>query len=158
MAKRAANRLPLAVPRPLFNPARPSSAGPATLVGVPTWLWVDGWRSVSQRTQAGQVWAVVVAAPVETTWFPGDGSGPIRCTVNTPWTADTAATSCEHMYVRSSAGQSASAYPARVVVSWQVTWRGSGDQSGRLPLMQRQMSFPIAVAERQTVVTVEGNQ
>jgi hypothetical protein len=43
-----------------------------------------------------------------------------------------------------------------VTVTWQVSWRGVGGRTGTLPLMERQMTFPIAVAERQTVVTVGG--
>jgi hypothetical protein len=158
LAREATNRLPLPPPSPKFNPARPSSAGPATLVEIPTWFWVEGWKPIGQRTQAGEIWAQVTATPVAMTWYPGDGSAPMRCDTNTPWTPNAAGTRCEHTYVRSSAGQAGQAYPARVVVSWQVSWTGSGGRSGTLPLMQRQTTFSIAVAERQTVVTVGGNQ
>ena len=158
LAQRATNRLPLPLPSPKFNPSRPSSAGPATLVAIPTWFWVDGWTPVRQRTQAGGVWAEVTATPVSATWFPGDGSPPVRCRVNAAWSAQAAPSSCEHTYVRSSAEQPANVYTARVVVTWQVTWHGTGGRSGSLPLMQRQATFPIAVAERQTVVTVGGER
>jgi len=158
LAQDATNRLPLPLPQPKFNPSRPSSAGPATLVAIPTWFWVDGWRPVTQRTQAGGVWAEVVAAPVAATWFPGDGTAPVRCAANEAWSSDAAPTSCEHVYARSSAGQPSNSYTARVIVTWQVRWTGSGGRSGTLPLMQRQSTFPIAVAERQTVVTVGGSQ
>lgn len=158
LAQRASNRLPLPLPAPKFNPARPSSAGPATLVAIPTWFWVDGWTPVRQRTQAGGVWAEVTATPVAATWYPGDGSPPVRCRVNVAWNAQAAPSSCEHTYVRSSAGLPANVYTARVIVTWQVTWHGTGGRSGSLPLMQRQATFPIAVAERQTVVTVGGER
>jgi hypothetical protein len=156
LAQRATNRLPLPLPSPRFNPSRPSSAGPATLVAIPTWFWVEGWQPVTQRTRAGGVWAEVVASPVAATWYPGDGSPPVRCVANEAWRPGAAPSSCEHVYTRSSAGQPGNAYRARVVVTWQVRWTGSGGRSGSLPLMQRQLSFPIAVAERQTVVTVGG--
>jgi len=158
LAQDATNRLPLPLPQAKFNPARPSSAGPATLVAIPTWFWVDRWQPITQRTQAGGVWAQVVATPVEATWFTGDGSAPLRCSANEAWSADAQPTSCEHVYARSSAGQTRNAYTARVVVTWQVRWAGSGGRSGTLPLMQRESMFPIAVAERQTVVTVGGSQ
>ncbi len=157
LAKRATSRLPLPLPAPKFNPSRPSSAGPSTLVAIPTWFWVDGWKPVQQRTQAGDVWAEVVASPLEATWDPGDGSPVVRCTgPGTAWSVGARESACDHTYVRSSAGQPANVYTARVTVTWQVSWSGSGGTSGTLPLMQRQMMFPIAVAERQTVVTVGG--
>lgn len=157
LAKRATNRLPLPLPAPKFNPSRPSSAGPATLVAIPTWFWVDGWEPVRQRTQAGAVWAEVVATPTEATWDPGDGSPLVRCAgPGTAWSPAARASTCEHTYVRSSAGQPANVYTAHVTVTWRVSWRGVGGRTGTLPLMERQMTFPIAVAERQTVVTVGG--
>ncbi|MGQ0842983.1 MAG: hypothetical protein ACT4QF_02495 [Sporichthyaceae bacterium] len=155
LARRATSRMPLPLPAPKFNPSWPSSAGPATLVAIPTWFWIDGWKPVSRRTQAGGVWAEVVATPVEATWDPGDGSPVLRCVgPGSAWTPGARESSCEHTYVRSSAGQAMNAYTARVSVTWRITWRGAGGRSGSLPLMERQTTFPIAVAERQTVVTM----
>jgi hypothetical protein len=104
------------------------------------------------------VWAVVTAEPVAATWWPGDGSAPVRCaSAGRAWTATTAdGTPCTYTYRRSSAAQPNNVYTARVVVSWRVTWRGSGGLSGTLPLMERQTEFPVAVAERQTVIVVGG--
>lgn len=159
LAQRATNRLPLPLPQPRFNPSRPSSAGPSTLVNIPTWFWVEGWKPVSQRTQAGGVWAEVVATPVAASWDPGDGSAVVGCAgPGTAWSPGARDSSCRHVYLRSSAGEPANAYTARVIVSWRVTWRGTGGRSGSLPLMQRQISFPVAVAERQTVVTSGGGE
>jgi hypothetical protein len=79
LAQRATNRLRLPLPVPQFEPRRQSSAGPATLVAIPTWFYLDGWAPVTQRTRAGGVWAEVTAAPVSATWWPGDGSAPVRC-------------------------------------------------------------------------------
>lgn len=158
LAQRATNRLSLPLPQPRFDPSRPSSAGPSTLVNIPTWFWVDGWKPVHQQTRAGGVWAEVVATPVEATWFPGDGTAPVHCIgPGRPWSSDAFdRAACRHTYLRSSAAQRGLAYLARVTVVWKVTWRGSGGRGGALPLMERQMSFPVAVAERQTVVTVGG--
>lgn len=160
LAQRARNRLRLPLPQPRFDPSRPSSAGPSTLVNLPTWFFLDKWKPVRQRTQAGGVWAEVTATPVEATWFPGDGNAPVRCLgAGRAWTSDTeTAGACRYTYVRSSAAQPGLVYPARVVVVWQVTWRGSGGRGGSLPLMERQVEFPIAVAERQTVVVVGGGE
>lgn len=157
LAVQATNRLPLPLPVPRFDPSRPSSAGPATLVNIPTWFWVERWEPVRQRTQAGAVWAEVVATPVAATWDPGDGSPVVRCTgPGTAWSAGASKTACEHTYVRSSAGEPSNLYTGRVTVTWRVSWQGSRGRAGTLPLMERQTEFPIAVLERQTVVTVGG--
>jgi hypothetical protein len=130
------------------------------LVAIPTWFFLDGWEPVTQRTAAGGTWAQVTAEPVATTWWPGDGSGPVRCAgAGRAWTAtDSAGTPCTYTYRRSSAAQPNNVYLARVVVSWRVTWSGSGGLNGTLPLMERQTTFPIAVAERQTVVVQGGDR
>lgn len=158
LAQRATNRLPLPVPEPQFEPRRQSSAGPTTLVAIPTWFFVDGWRPVTQRTEAGATWAEVSAEPVTTTWWPGDGNGPVRCAGSgRAWSATASTASpCTYTYTRSSAAQPDNAYTARVVVTWRVSWRGSGGASGTLPLMERQSTFPVAVAERQTVIVGGG--
>lgn len=154
LARRATNRLPLPLPQPEFEPRRQSSAGPTTLVTVPTWFFVEGWKAVTQRTQAGAAWAEVSAEPVATLWWPGDGSGPVRCAGSgRAWSKPAKKTApCIYAYTRSSAAQPGNVYTARVVVTWRVTWRGAGGRSGTLPLMERQTTFPVAVAERQTVI------
>lgn len=158
LAQRAIGRLPLPLPASSFEPRRSSSAGPATLVAIPTSFSLDSWRPITQRTAAGGVWAVVTAEPVAATWWPGDGGAPMRCT-NASQAQAAAATACTHTYRRSSAAQPNDVYTGRVVVTWQVTWRGSGGLAGTLPLMERQTTFPIAVAERQTVIVVgEGDR
>lgn len=159
LAQRAVNRLRLPLPEPSFEPRRLSSAGPATLVAIPTSFYLRGWAPVSQRTQAGAVWAVVSVEPVAATWWPGDGSAPVRCSgAGRPWSAGSGTQPrCTHTYVRSSAAQPDNVYTGRVTVTWRVTWRGSGGRTGSLPLMERQSTFPVAVAERQTVVVGGGS-
>jgi hypothetical protein len=159
LARRATNRLRLPVGEPHFNPSRESSAGWATLVSIPTWFWVDDVPAMSQRTSVGGVWALVSASPISVTWYPGDGGGPVRCAgTGTKWGPGAPSSSCVHTYTRSSAAQPGNTYIARAVVQWRITWEGSGGLRGTLPLMQRQMEFPIAVAERQTVVTSGGGR
>ena len=156
LAQRAVGRLPLPLPAPSFDPRRSSSAGPATLVAIPTSFFLDGGEPITQRTAAGAMWAVVTAEPVVATWWPGDGSAPFRCTSagHTRPTTTAPGTGCTYTYRRSSAAQPNNVYNARVVVTWRVHWRGSGGLAGTLPLMERQTVFPVAVAERQTVIVV----
>ena len=106
LAQSAANRLVLPSPQ-----ARHSPSGTA-LVGLTTWLWVDGngWRPLRQRTQAGPVWAQVVATPVSTTWDAGDGTPPLVCAgPGTPYDTSrpesSQSTDCSHTYRSSSADQ-----------------------------------------------------
>jgi hypothetical protein len=157
LAREATNRLPLPLPEPGFEPRWTSRAGPTTLVAIPTWFFLEGWKPVTQRTSAGGVWAEVTAAPVSATWWPGDGSPAVRCSgPGRAWSDAAGPGPCRYTYRRSSAAERDNAYEARVSVRWRVSWRGSGGRSGSLPLMERQSTFPVAVAERQTVVTMGG--
>jgi hypothetical protein len=161
LARTAANQLPLPTPRAQHNPT-----GDA-LVGLATWWWVDpaAWQPLRQRTQAGPVWAEVTATPVSTTWDAGDGSAPVTCAG--PGTAYDASlpesqqsTDCSHTYRRSSADQPQTGpsvndrfFTVTVTTSWQVTWNGPAGSGGTLPVLTTSSSFPLAVAQRQTVVT-----
>jgi hypothetical protein len=161
LAQSAANRLVLPAPRVRHNPA-----GPA-LVGLPTWFWVDAaqWQVLRQRTQAGPVWAEVTATPVSTTWDTGDGTSPLVCEgPGTPY--DTTReesqqrTRCAHTYRRSSANEPQQGpsvndryFTVTVSTSWSVTWRGTAGSGGSLPALTTTSRFPLAVAQRQTVVT-----
>lgn len=161
LAKRAANTLVLPKPRVSRNPA-----GPA-LVNLPTWWWVDGaqWAPLRQRTQAGPVWAEVTATPVSTSWDPGDGSSPVTCDgPGTPYDTSRPAagqsTNCFFTYRRSSAGQPQTGpsqndrfFIVTVSTTWRVTWTGFGGSGGTLPLITTSSSFPLAVTQRETVVT-----
>ena len=161
LAQRAANELRLPTPHVGLNPR------PRALVNLAEWFWIPGrdWPTLRQRTQAGPVWAVVVARPVSTSWDPGDGSPAVTCAgPGTPYdeheSASVQHTDCSYTYTRSSAGQPQTGpdpndrfFTVTVTTSWQVTWTGAGGTGGSLPPMTRSMSFPLAVAERDVVVT-----
>lgn len=161
LARTIANRLQLPEPRVGQNPA-----GQA-LVSLPTWWWVEpsSWRVLRQRTAAGPVWAEVTATPVSSSWDPGDGGEPLLC--SGPGVAydrsrpeNVQSTYCSYTYRRSTAEQPQTGpdvndrfFTVTVSTRWQVTWRGAGDSGGTLPVLSRSSSFPVAVAQRQTVVT-----
>jgi hypothetical protein len=161
LAQSAANRLVLPAPLVRHNP------GGRALVGLATWWWVDParWRVLRQRTQAGPVWAEVTATPVSTTWDAGDGTVPLVCDgPGTPYDStrpeSMQSTSCAHTYRRSSADQPQSGpsindrfFTVTVTTTWRVTWRGSSGSGGALPALSTTSRFPLAVAQRQTVVT-----
>ena len=156
LAIRAYNRLVLPSPRPAFNPARPSSAGPATTAHLPTWWWVTDWGTRRQRTAAGGVWAEVTARPLDSEWDPGDGGPPVSCAgPGERWTP-TAAGNCSSVYESSSATEPGHVFRASVTVTWQVTWVGAGGAAGRLPALTTTAAFPVAVQERESVVVGSG--
>jgi hypothetical protein len=159
LAQIAYSRLPLPVPRARFNPAQPTSAGPATTVNLPTWWWIDDWTEQRQRTSAGAVWALVTARPVATEWQPGDGGHPVVCQgPGVPWRPglDGSAGACTYTYRASSGSERDLRYDATVTVVWQVSWVGAGGASGTLPEMRMSATFPVAVMERQSVVVGSG--
>jgi hypothetical protein len=161
LARTVSNRLQLPAPAVGQSPA-----GQA-LVNLPTWWWVEpaSWRVLRQRTQAGPVWAEVTATPMATSWDPGDGSEPLVCAGSgTPYDRSRPeglqSTDCSYTYRRSSAEQPQTGpdvndrfFTVTVTTVWEVTWRGSGGSGGTLPRLSRTSSFPLAVAQRQTVVT-----
>jgi hypothetical protein len=161
LAKTAANRLVLPKPTARHNPAG------IALVNLATWWWVDAasWQPLSQRTQAGPVWAQVTATPTSTTWDPGDGSAPVTCAgsgtaYDTTRPAAGQSTDCSFIYRHTSGNQPQAGPSANdrffivtVTTTWNVTWVGTGGSGGTLPTISTSSSFPLAVAQRETVVT-----
>lgn len=161
LAQRAVNKLNLPSPSVGLNPRG------RALVNLPEWFWIppSQWRTLSQRTSAGPVWAEVTASPVSTTWDPGDGSPAVTCSgPGSPYDsskpASAQSTDCSYTYRRSSADQPQTGSSANdrffnvtVTTSWSVSWIGSGGAGGTLPLMTRSTSFDLPVAQRESVVT-----
>jgi hypothetical protein len=161
LAESLTKRLPLPLPVAQRNPS-----GDAT-TGLAVWFWVPGgeWRSLSQRTQAGPVWAQVTATPLSTTWDPGDGADPLVCAgPGTPYDdsrpSSDQSTQCSYTYPRSSAAQPQTGpdpndrfFTVTVSVDWRVTWVGAGGASGQLPDLVRTATFQLRVDDRETVVT-----
>jgi hypothetical protein len=124
------------------------------LTGAPMWLWMppQTWRSLEQRTEAGAVWAEVTARPVAQTWHFGDGSPPLTCEgPGTPLTdtdrALDGSPDCGYRYTVSSKDEPRGRYTIHVVVTWQVSWVGSGDTGGILEPMQLQQAIAYSVRQ-----------
>jgi hypothetical protein len=63
-------------------------------------------------------------------------------------------TDCSYSYAQPSAGQPGDAYQAAVVVTWRVSWTGSGGTGGVLdPALQVPAMFPVRVAQGEALVT-----
>lgn len=131
------------------------------LVGLPEWFWVPGadWRARSVTIQAGPVWATARAKPTGLTFEPGRGLPPAAC--SGPGTAYNPAkptsaqhTDCSYTYAQPSAGQPANAYRAGVIVTWRVTWTGSGGTGGVLDAgLQVPAMFWLRVAQGEALVS-----
>jgi hypothetical protein len=118
------------------------------------WLWMPDqtWRTLHQRTQAGTVWGEVTAKPVLQTWYFGDGSPPLVCggrgaPLTDPGRGLEGSPDCGYRYLVSSKDQPHHRYVIRAVVTWQVSWVGSGDTGGILEPMQTQQSIPYTVRQ-----------
>ncbi|HBW20234.1 MAG TPA: hypothetical protein DEH11_15100, partial [Actinobacteria bacterium] len=142
---------------------RPQTAPPATgdgLVGLPELFWIPSaeWKAAFRTVSVGGVWATVTATPEQITFDPGGGlTGP---TCAGPGLGGLAAQQaarsdpCSYSYDQSSALQPRGTYAAAVVVTWRVTWTGSGGVGGTLNAgLQVPFPLPLRVAEGQALVT-----
>lgn len=148
----------LVIPRPPGAQLRPYlkfADGPAGgIVGMPSWLWIPpaGWRSPETvRVSAGPVWAEVTAEPVSQTWIFGDGGGVTCRTSGTEYKPGMdpmdGSPDCGYRFTRSSKDQPGGKFTVRVVVHWRITWVGSGNTAGELPLFPVNQAFPYVVRE-----------
>lgn len=156
----ARNHMRLPRPAVSFSPRMPSSLGPATVVGLPTWWWVSNWSARTQHTQAGSVWVDLTATPVGLTVRPGDGRPVTTCDgPGLPWTPEVSRAdprACTSLYGRSSAAQPGRRFTATLTAVWRVSWIGSGGTGGTLPDLAVSSSVDIPVLEVQAVVTGGG--
>lgn len=149
LALEARNRLVL--PEPEFGVSPDGEHGNPPLVNLPTWWWVTNAGSLTQRTQAGPVWAEVTATPYATSWEASDGSRedcPGLGIEWQSWMSETQAGSCRFTYTRASEQETAT-----VETVWRVAWVGSGGTGGELDPMRRATTQTIPVYERQAIIT-----
>jgi hypothetical protein len=132
------------------------------------WLWIprENWPILRQRTAAGTAWAQVTARPVSQTWDFGDGSRPLVCLGRgTELTAADAragrgldgSPDCGYTYTVSSRDEPRREYTVRVTVNWQVSWVGSGDTGGILPLMRVPQTISYTVRQARAQLVEPGN-
>jgi hypothetical protein len=146
---------------PTLRPATAPPRGTDGLVGLPEWFWVSAreWHPRSVTVTAGSVWATATAAPVSLTFEPGTGLSPVTCTgpgaaYNRHLAAAQQHTNCSYTYLQSSAGLPGNAYRASVIVTWRITWTGSGGAGGVLDAgLVVPVGFSIGVAQGEALVT-----
>ncbi len=146
---------------PTLGPDTAPPRGKDGLVGLPEWFWVpaSNWSARSVTVSAGPVWATATATPVGLSFEPGGGLPAVDC--RGPGTAYRPAkpasaqhSQCSYIYEQSSVGQPGNAYQASVVISWRITWTGSGGAggvlTGGLPVP---FSFALPVAQGEALVS-----
>jgi len=146
----ARRRLDLPLPQPALNPPA------AQLVGVPTWLWVEGpWDPLSATASVGAVAATVTATPVEVVWDTGDGA-TTTCDAGTPYdpTRPPAeqASGCTHTFSRSSAALPGGTYRVTATVTYDVSWAASTGAGGGLGALSRSTTVAVTVNEAQALI------
>ncbi len=131
------------------------------LVGLPEWFWVPNseWKNTSVTVTAGPVFAIATARPNTMTYVPGGGLSSVSCTG--PGTAfargepaNDQDTRCSYTYGQPSAGQPGNAYQAAVVVTWTISWTGSGGAGGTITTgYTTGTAFGVRVAQSEALVT-----
>lgn len=146
---------------PVLSARTAPPRGKDGLVGLPEWFWIPAarWTSRSVTVQAGPVWATAVATPMSLAIDPGAGLAPVSCPG--PGTAYEGAepaavqhTDCSYTYAEPSTGQPDSAYHAAVIVTWRVSWTGSGGSGGVVDAgLQVPAGLPVRVAQGEALVS-----
>lgn len=153
LAAQARKALPLPLPKVATSP----NAAGDQLVGVPTWLWIDGgWAPASATAALPGVSVTVTAVPESVTWDMGDGSKVVCRGPGTPYDetrpSDEQTTDCSHTYKRSSAGQPGERFAVAATLTWRVSWTASGVAGGgSLGAVTRTSRLGLRVAEAQAL-------
>jgi hypothetical protein len=152
---RAQARVVVPDPVPGSNPPF-DEPGRFGVVGIPTWLWIDGpWAPIGPITESsGTVTVAVMASPQQVTWNPGDGGAPIVCDgPGEPWTlgADESSSSCSHVYTSSSADLPGASYSASATVQWSFEWWLNGVAQGEFGTYLAETTFTYQVGEIQAI-------
>jgi hypothetical protein len=130
------------------------------LVGLPEWFWVPSgaWKKTSVTVSAGPVFADASATPTSITFAPGGGQADTSCAG--PGTAFSSRSgtgaqhsSCSYTYSQPSAGQPGNAFQAALMVTWTISWVGSGGAGGTITTgYTTGTAFPIRVAQAEALV------
>jgi hypothetical protein len=131
------------------------------LVGLPEWFWVPRgqWRNISIRVTAGPVWADAVASPTSMTFAPGGGLSSVSCAgpgaeFSRSRSASAQHSNCSFTYSQPSAGQPANSYQAALVITWTISWTGSGGAGGTITTgYTTGTAFPVRIAQAEAVVS-----
>lgn len=128
------------------------------LVGLPVWLWTDvgptTWGPNSATAAVPGLSVTATAQARQIVWDMGDGRTETCENPGTPYyPGGVTSPTCQHIYERSSAGQSGEAFPVSATTTWDVTWTGGG-ATGALTVT-RQSTASVRIGEMQVLITQE---
>jgi hypothetical protein len=146
----ARRRLDLPRPEPAVNPPTEQ------LVGVPTWLWVDGpWQETSATAAVGSVAATVTARPVRVEWDMGDGT-TVTCDAGQRYDPTRSPAEqqspCTHVFTVSSAAPTGGQVTVTATVVYAVGWSATTGEGGDLGELSRSATIPVTVREAQALI------
>lgn len=139
-----------------WNP-KIGEVGNASLVNLPTWLWVDDEASVGERSvtaSAGTVSATVTARTDGVTIT--SPAGTTECSAAQARTAyspsASEASACTLTFDRASWGYGGG-FPVEAATTWQAEWTSSTGEGGQLDARSAGETTYVPVAESQSLVT-----
>ncbi|QCC77911.1 hypothetical protein [Nocardioides daphniae] len=159
LARYAYVALDLVLPTLEWNP-RISAQGGATMVNLPTWMWVERGAALEQRSLRARVrgtdlWVEVVAEPQSLVVSSPDGGVSKRCTPSEGRRSFAVgrddASACLVTFLRESA-TGGDGFQLRAQTTWRATWRASTGADGTFDLMTITAETPIRVASTQSLV------
>lgn len=141
LAREAFSSFAVSAPTPEFSPT-------TSVVGVATWLWLEGgWSSHSATASVPGLSATVTAEPTSVIWSMGDGGQTVCDGPGKPWNPNNpnATTDCSYTY------PVAGHFTATVIVYYQTTWSASDGTAGQLAAITGRTTVPVTVEEIQAV-------
>ncbi|PZF85343.1 hypothetical protein [Jiangella anatolica] len=147
----AYDELELPDPQIAWNPSRPGDG--ATVVNLPTWLWLDdGPVQLEVHAAAGENEARVDATLAGMNFSASDAA-PVSCAGHgVEWTSG-ATSDCALTFTRSSAHLPGAVTNVLAESEWTIEWAANGVPQGPLDPQTTSATFDLPVAEVQTVVT-----
>lgn len=138
LARQAVDRMNLTGATVGATPLDPDAPG---VVGIQTWLWINGadehtWGPNTATASAGGVTVTATAQATKTVWKLGDGTTVTCRNPGTEWRrslpgAKEDSPTCGHTYLRDSGSQPGHSYTIAATTHWTVDWSGGG-QSGTI--------------------------
>ena len=151
LAREAVDSMNLVAPTVGATPL--PSAEAVSLIGLPTWLWIDAadehsWGPITRTASAGGVTVTATAKVAKVVWDMGDGN-TVTCTnKGTEWTAAKGtgdSPTCGYRY--NSRGERT----ITATTFWEVDWSGAG-QSGTITF-DMSGTRDVNVVELRAVIT-----
>ena len=157
LAREAVETMNLVGARVGATPLNPAAPG---VVGIQTWLWIDGadehsWGPNTATASSGGVTVSATAKATKVVWDMGDGTTVTCANPGTKWTpakGDADSPTCGHTYLVDSGDQPDDAYPITATTHWKVQWSGAG-QSGTITFTLTGPTRQIEVVELQALRT-----